>query len=90
MLRADLATHLHTVTVGQADIENGDVRARGRDAPVGLLGGPRLADDFEVVFRFEQFAHAATHHFVVIEEEHSHRHVPSLACPVARGAGMPS
>jgi hypothetical protein len=27
---------------------------------------------------------------VVIKEEHPHRHTPSLACPVARGAGVPS
>ena len=79
VLRADLAAHLDPVAVGQADVEDGDVRARRGDPPVGLLGGARLADDLEVVLGLEQLAQAAAHDLVVVEEEHPHRHRPSLA-----------
>ena len=47
-----------------------------RDAPVGLLGGARLADHLEVVLGLEQLAHAAAHDLVVVEQEHPYGHRP--------------
>ena len=89
MLRADLAAHLDAVAVGEADVEDGDVRARGRDPAVGLLGGSGLADDLEVVLGLEQFADAAAHDLVVVEEEHADRHGSSLPCAPATAATSP-
>lgn len=79
MPRADLATHIHAASVGELDIEHGDVRRCRGDAPVGLLCGARLADDLEVVLRLEQLAQSAAHDLVVIEEEDTRRHRHSLA-----------
>ena len=61
-------------TVGQPDVENGDVGAGGGDPVARLLGGARLADDFEVVLRLEELAHAAADDLVVVEQEHLDGH----------------
>ena len=58
-----------------------------RDAPVGLLGGARLAHDLEVVLGLEQLAQAAAHDLVVVEEEHAHRHRPILRVARRRSVG---
>ena len=62
-----VAADLHPGTVGQPDVEHGDVGARGRDPVARLLGGARLPDDFEVLLRLEEIAHTAPDDFVVVE-----------------------
>ncbi len=89
VLRADLAADLDAVAVGQADVEDGDVRARGRDAPVRLLGGAGLADDLEVVLGLEQVAQAAADDLVVVEEEHADRHCRQSRLVAGQGSAGP-
>ena len=71
---ADLAAHLDAVPVGQPHVDDRDVGLRRRDARQRLLGGPRLADDLDVVALLEELAHAAAHDLVIVEQEHSNRH----------------
>jgi signal transduction histidine kinase len=73
MGRADLPADLHTVTVGQADVEHGDIGTRRRDSGQRLGSGSGLADDFEVALRLEQLLDAAPDDLVVVEQEHPHR-----------------
>ena len=63
---------------------------RRRDARVGLLGGARLTDHLEVVLGLEELAQAAAHDFVVVEEEHPHRHSPILARRLGERSHGPS
>ena len=70
MARTDLPADLHSVTVGQADVEHGHIRSCRRDARERLGGGSGLAHDLEVTIRLEQLLHAATNDLVIVEEEH--------------------
>src|SRR5690606_6058930 len=77
--RTDLTADLHPVAVGQADVEDGDVGAGGRDAPQSLLGRAGFADDLHVVLRVQHVAQSAPDDLMVIEEEHPERHAPIVA-----------
>ena len=70
---ADVAAHLDPVAVGEPHVEHGDVRAGGGDPTDGLFGGAGLADDGQIVLRFEQIPHPAADDLVVVEEEHAGR-----------------
>jgi hypothetical protein len=59
----------HTA-VGQPDVEDGDIGADCRHSGERQLHGVGLADHLDVFLGVEQLSHAATHHFVVVEEEH--------------------
>ena len=48
--------HLDAAAVGQADVQDGHVRAQGGNAGQRLGHGAGLADDLEVVGRLEQGA----------------------------------
>ena len=81
MCRSDLAADLYAVAVWKVDVEDGDVWVRRRYPSVRLLGGARFPDDLDVRLGLEELADAATHHLVVVEEEHSERHLPILTRP---------
>ena len=70
---ADIAAHLDAVPIGKANVEHCDVRAGGGYPADGLLRCTRLANDGQVVFRFEQLAHSAAYDLVIIQEEHASR-----------------
>ena len=72
--RANVAADLDSGAVRQANVEHGDIGACGRDPVARFFGGARLADDFEVLLRFEEIAHAAADDLVVIEQEHLDGH----------------
>ena len=71
---ADLAAHLDPAAVGQAHVEDGDVRVGHGDAVVGFLGAARLADDLEVVLGVDELTKPATDDLVVVEQEHTGGH----------------
>ena len=71
---ADLAADLHTVAVGEAYIEDGDVGADELGDGRGVDRRPRVADDLDVVLGFQQLAKALPHHLVVVEQEHADAH----------------
>jgi len=73
MSRTDLSTDLNAVTIGQTDVEHGDIGTRRRDARHRLARGSGLAHHFEVAVRLEELLDAAPDDLVVVEEEHPHR-----------------
>jgi hypothetical protein len=64
----NLAAHAHTVAVGEADIENGDVRVQGVDPPERLLRRAGLADHLDTL-GLEQVLQPPAHHLVIVEEK---------------------
>ena len=74
MAGPDLSAHLDSAAVREADIENCDIRSRGRYATQRFFGRRRFADHDEVILGLDQLAQPTTHHFVVIKQEHASRH----------------
>ena len=78
-LRAHLPTDLHTVAVGEADVEDGDVGPDRADAADGLLRAVGLTDDLDVVLGLEEVAQSTADDVVVVHQEHADRHRAILA-----------
>ena len=72
-LGTQLPADTDAVAVRQPHVENGNVRAYRGHAGERLGCGGCLADNFDVPLGFEQVAHPASHHFVVVEQEHADR-----------------
>jgi signal transduction histidine kinase len=72
MRRPDLTADLHTVAVGESNVEHRHIGPRRRDARQRLGRSPGLAHDLEVTVRLEELPDAATHDLVVVEEEYPH------------------
>jgi len=71
---ADVAGHLYTRVLSQADVEHRHVGFAQCDPGQGLLTRRRLADHRHVVLVIDQVADTPTHHFVVVGQEHSDGH----------------
>lgn len=74
----DGAAQLDPGSVGEPDVEQGDVGTARGDPVERLLHRARLADHFDVVLELEEVVQPAAHHLVVVDEEHPHRHPPTL------------
>ena len=75
MVGADLAADRDAVTIGQPDVEDGDVGSRRGDPRECALGGVGLADDLDVVLGVEQLPDPAADDLVVVEQEHADHRV---------------
>ena len=72
MSRSDLAAHLDAVTVGQADVEHGDIGPGRRNARQRLVRRPGFAHDLQVAFSLEELLDAAADDLVVVQQEYTH------------------
>jgi hypothetical protein len=73
------------VPVGEADVEDRDVGAQGRDPDQRLRDGARLADDRDIVLALEQVGDPAPDDLVVVEQEHGDRHGGAPSDQVGHG-----
>jgi hypothetical protein len=89
MARPDLPADLNAVTVGEANVEKGNVGTRRGDPAECRRGRVGFADDFDVVFGLEQLAYAAPHDLVIVEQEDPRRPAPRHARSVTVGVGQP-
>jgi hypothetical protein len=71
--RPDLSRDLDSTSVGELDVEDGNIRRGRRDARESLLRGSGVADDLHVVFGFEKLAHPTPDDLVIVEEEDADR-----------------
>ena len=90
--RSDIAADLDTAAAFQANVKDGDVWLGQRDPFHGFGRRGCLADNLDVVVRFEQQADSLPDHLVVVEEEDSDCHsaiVPALATRAFTFVGSP-
>jgi hypothetical protein len=71
---AKIPAHADTVAIGQAHIEDGDVREQLGNLRQGLRGGGRLAHDGDVVLGSQEVREASPDDLVVVEQEHRDHH----------------
>lgn len=91
--RSDIAADLDTAGALQANVKDGDVWFGQRDPFHGFGRRGRLADDLDVVVRFEQQADSLPDHLMVVEEEDADCHsaiVPALATRAFTFVGSPA
>ena len=79
MAGTQLPAQLDATAIGEANIQNRDVRRDGVNASECLRNRSCLADNFEIVLRIKQVAHATADNFVVIDKKDSKRHRRDLA-----------
>ena len=96
VLGPDRAADVDARAVRETRVEDGDVRAECGDAPGGLVGRGRLADDLDVTLCLEQLADPAPGYLVVVEEEDadrggwSWRRRSTMTSPALLSAGRPA
>ena len=79
--RTQVPAHLHTIAIGQADVEHGHVGPARRHPGQRFLGRGALSDHGEVFLGLEELAQAPPDHFVVVEKEHPRGHAAAfMAC----------
>jgi hypothetical protein len=71
---AHVTTDRDALAVGQANVEDGDVRAQRGDAGEGLGGRSGLADDLDVVLALQELGDTSPDDLVVVEQEHGDGH----------------
>ncbi len=70
MRRPELTAQLDPTAVGEPDVEHRHLRCRGGDAAQRLLDRAGLADHLDVALGLEHVADPASHHFVIVDQEH--------------------
>ena len=74
MAGTQLPAQLHATAIGEANIQDRDVRRDGVNASERLCNRSCLADNFEIVLCVKQVAHTTADDFVVIDKKDSKRH----------------
>lgn len=67
--RHQFATQLDSVSIGQTDVEHGDIGSERRDPGQRLRIRRRLSDYGEIRVRGEKFRDATAHDFVIVHEK---------------------
>ena len=86
----DLAAHLDAGAIGQAHVEDGDVRFELADEAHALRGRPRLAHDLEIALRLEQRAQPGPDELMIVEHEHPYPHPVDCATLLDRRSALPT
>ena len=83
---AQLAAHLDTAAILEADVKDCDVRLGEWDPHQRVGSGGRLAHDLDVRVAFQQDPDALANQVVVVQQEDSDRHAAIVPAPMAVGA----
>ena len=74
MQRAEFSAQLDTASVRQPNVENSNIRTRGRHSVQSFFNAAGFTDHLEIVLAFEHVAHAPTDNFVVVHQKDPQRH----------------